>query len=286
MDTALLKTFLEVARLRHFGKAADRLCVTQSAVSARIKQLEESLGVELFERRRNDIRITPAGLRLQRHAETIVQGWERARQEVVLQDDLSSVLTIGFPVDLWSIMVRDGVIRLLTEQPTLALRLNAVPQVMLVEQLIAGSLDLAILFEPPHLPDFTLHHLADIPLVLASSHPAEAQPGTRDRDYIYVDWGSAFASSHAQAHHSRAPRLQCNVGFMALDLIERIGGTAYLAQQTLATASGQGPAPIKDAALIERAVYAVFRADHAQPALLDTLCQTLAGVSHMPTPGP
>ncbi len=42
MDTELLKTFLEVSRTRHFGRAAESLYLTQSAVSFRIRQLETS----------------------------------------------------------------------------------------------------------------------------------------------------------------------------------------------------------------------------------------------------
>ena len=52
MDTDLLKTFIEVSKTRHFGKAAENLYVTQAAVSSRIRQLESRLGVELFSRRR------------------------------------------------------------------------------------------------------------------------------------------------------------------------------------------------------------------------------------------
>nr|VUD34356.1 HTH-type transcriptional regulator hdfR [Raoultella sp. NCTC 9187] len=48
MDTELLKTFLEVSRTRHFGRAAEALYLTQSAVSFRIRQLENQLGVNLF----------------------------------------------------------------------------------------------------------------------------------------------------------------------------------------------------------------------------------------------
>lgn len=58
MDTELLKTFLEVSRTRHFGRAAEALYLTQSAVSFRIRQLENQLGVNLFTRHRNNIRLT------------------------------------------------------------------------------------------------------------------------------------------------------------------------------------------------------------------------------------
>ena len=69
MDTELLKTFLEVGHTRHFGKAAENLYLTPSAVSFRIKQLESLLGVELFSRHRNNIQITPAGERMLPYAE-------------------------------------------------------------------------------------------------------------------------------------------------------------------------------------------------------------------------
>ena len=84
MDIQLLRTFLELDRTRHFGKAAESLFVTQSAVSARIRLLEETLGVPLFIRRRNELQLTGAGERLKRHAETIVSAWQRALTDAAL----------------------------------------------------------------------------------------------------------------------------------------------------------------------------------------------------------
>ena len=72
MDTELLKTFLEVSRTRHFGRAAESLYLTQSAVSFRIRQLENQLGANLFTRHRNNIRLTPAGERLLPYAESLM----------------------------------------------------------------------------------------------------------------------------------------------------------------------------------------------------------------------
>ena len=82
MDTELLKTFLEVSRTRHFGRAAEALYLTQSAVSFRIRQLENQLGVNLFTRHRNNIRLTPAGEKLLPYAETLMNTWQAARKEV------------------------------------------------------------------------------------------------------------------------------------------------------------------------------------------------------------
>ncbi len=82
MDTELLKTFLEVQKTRHFGKAADNLYLTQSAVSFRIRQLEQSLGVTLFNRFRNNIQLTTAGEMLLPHAQAVLSAIASAKQQI------------------------------------------------------------------------------------------------------------------------------------------------------------------------------------------------------------
>jgi DNA-binding transcriptional LysR family regulator len=89
VDTELLKTFLEVSRTRHFGRAAEALYLTQSAVSFRIRQLENQLGVNLFTRHRNNIRLTTAGEKLP-YAETLMNTWQAARKEVTSRDIMNS----------------------------------------------------------------------------------------------------------------------------------------------------------------------------------------------------
>ncbi|MGC1333580.1 LysR family transcriptional regulator, partial [Pseudomonas sp.] len=59
-----LRTFECAARHAHFGRAAAELCVTDSAVSHQIRQLEGELGAELFVREGRQVRPTPAALRL------------------------------------------------------------------------------------------------------------------------------------------------------------------------------------------------------------------------------
>ena len=83
MDSELLKTFLEVSRTRHFGKAAETLYLTQSAVSFRIRQLETQVGADLFTRHRNNIQLTEAGERLVPYAEKLMETWLLAKKEVL-----------------------------------------------------------------------------------------------------------------------------------------------------------------------------------------------------------
>lgn len=104
MDTELLKTFTEVSRTRHFGRAAEALYLTQSAVSFRIRQLENQLGVNLFTRHRNNIRLTTAGEKLLPYAETLMNTWQAARKEVA-HTSRHNEFSIGASASLWECML-------------------------------------------------------------------------------------------------------------------------------------------------------------------------------------
>ena len=94
MDVGLLKAFLEVYRSRHFGHAAKNLFISQSAVSARIRQLEDELGIKLFTRDRNNIELTTAGKRFLIYAENILNTWNRARQEIAVPEGIDILLSV------------------------------------------------------------------------------------------------------------------------------------------------------------------------------------------------
>ena len=136
MDIESQRTFLEVARTRHFGKAAEELCVTQSAVSARIRQLEQTLGLALLTRQRNNIQLTPEGQQLRKHAETIVQVWMRARQETGLRAEFTRGLAVGAMWDLWETLLRDWVATMRRDMPDTALQVEAGTADLLIRKLV------------------------------------------------------------------------------------------------------------------------------------------------------
>ncbi len=261
MDISLLKTFLEVTRTGHFGKAAERLFVTQSAVSARIKLLEATLGVELLTRKRNDIRLTAAGNRLRRHAETIVKGWERARQELALGEDFAQTLAAGCNYDLWEIMVRDWTLGLRARMPELALQIEIHAADALLQRLVNGVLDLAFMFEPPQMPSLIIRQISEIPLVMVSTTPDKAAADALAHDYIMVDWGTAFEISHAEMFPDiAAPALRIGLGAAALELLLARGGSAYLARQMVDKLMAEGKVHlVADAPILKRNAYAVLR---------------------------
>jgi DNA-binding transcriptional LysR family regulator len=73
MELRQLRAFVEVATSGHFGRAAERLHVTQPALTQRIQALEGELGLQLLERNAREVRLTPAGAVLLPHAMRLVQ---------------------------------------------------------------------------------------------------------------------------------------------------------------------------------------------------------------------
>ena len=260
MDIALLKTFLEVVRLRHFGKAADTLCITQSAVSARIKLLESQLGIQLLVRERKEIQLTPAGHRLLRHAETIVSGWERARQEIALAPAFSASLAVGLAQDLWTIQLKQWVVRMRREQPAVALRIETHPGDTLVNRLTSHLLDLAFMFEPPMMQGLETEQVLEVPLVLVASRLGLSVSDAMAGGYLLVDWGSAFSVRHAELFADLStPVIKVNTGVLAVDLLLEMGGSAYLSQSAVQQALDQGRLfLVEDAPVISRFAYAVY----------------------------
>src|ERR1700693_3920369 len=82
MEIDQVKTFLAVATFGGFHRAADALRISQPAVSARIKALEESLGASLFDRSRSGLTLSEAGRILRPYAEELLRTASLAAQAV------------------------------------------------------------------------------------------------------------------------------------------------------------------------------------------------------------
>ncbi|KPL27931.1 MAG: hypothetical protein AMJ72_06075 [Acidithiobacillales bacterium SM1_46] len=260
MDTDLLKTFLEVSRTRHFGRAAENLYLTQSAVSARIRQLEEHLGVALFTRTRNDIQLTPAGSRLIKYAESILNTLNRARQDAALKAEDRESLAIGGMFSLWDIVLQAWLERVHRDWPSVALQAEAGSQDVLVRKLLDGALDLAFMWEPPQMAELELEEIGRIRLVMVSTTAGLSAPQAVGENYIMVDWGTSFATSHARHFPDMPlPGLRAGMGRMALALMLQGGGTAYLAEPMAHEYLGSGRLHlVADAPALDRAFHAVF----------------------------
>src|SRR5688572_11176803 len=152
MDINLARTFLEIVSTHSFVKAAERLHVTQTAVSARVHALEELLGRRLFVRNKSGATLTTAGEQFQRYAQTLVQVWERARHQVAVPPGRRAVVTVGGELSLWDPLLLDWLLWMRKTAPQLALRAEVGLPDSLVNQVAEGILDIAVVYVPHQRP--------------------------------------------------------------------------------------------------------------------------------------
>ncbi len=278
MDTQLLKTFLEIYRTRHFGQAAHNLHLSQSAVSARIRLLEEELGVSLFTRERNNIQLTAAGEKLLPHAENITTSWGRVRQEMAMGENGSALLSVAAVPSLWDIALQDWAQRVYSDCPEVGLSAEAHDTETLLRNLLAGSLDLAFLFDAPRAAQLKVVEALPVSLIMVSSSPGLSVEEALSGDYVMVDWGTSFAISHAQQFAEMPrPRARVGLGRMAKALLLARGGSAYLAEAMVREQLRAGHLHrVEGAPAIERMACAVYRLQSSHGKIIDKILPWLA----------
>ena len=281
MDINLARTFLEIASCRSFVQASERLNITQTAVSARVKSLEDLLGRRLFVRNRAGASLTPAGELFIRHALALVQVWERARQQVAIPAGRRALVAVGCETSLWAPLLVDWLLWMRKGAPDLALRTSGGGADDLVEEVVNGTLDIAVVYAPRQRPGLRIELLIEEKLVLVSTDPKAKAP--KPHDYVFVDWGREFASQHSLAFPelSSAP-ISASLGPLGLGYLLAAGGSGYFRQNVLQ--------PYLDAGQLHRIVgapeflypaYAVY-ADNADPTVLEP---SLLGLRHAAAPG-
>ncbi len=142
-DIVLLRTFETVAGLSGFTKAGQQLNLTQSAVSAHIRRLEEQAGAALFERSTRAVALTPQGLALLGYAKAILRLSEEAR---TLMKGSSSAfhLRIGASDDLTSTWLPSVLKKFQDSRTTRTLEIQISNMTVLLDSMDRGELDLII----------------------------------------------------------------------------------------------------------------------------------------------
>lgn len=231
MDISAARTFLEIVKTGSFVSAASNLNLTQTAVSARIRVLEEQLDQPLFVRNKYGAKLTPAGEQFLRFATTMVQAWERARTAVALPPGRELTVTVGAELSLWDPFLRDWLLWVRQACPEFAVSAQIDDAERLMERVQQGLLDVAIVYGAPQTPGVVSELLFEEKLVLVRTAPRKGQPPLTQDDYVRVDWGDAFAACCRAAFPDQpAPIVSIGYGPLALDYILTVGGSGYFRQ--------------------------------------------------------
>lgn len=274
MDIELARTFLEIVSTHSFIRAAERLNVSQTTVSARVKTLEEQLGRTLFVRNKSGASLTPAGEQFLRYAPTFVQLWERARHQVAVPPGHRAVLAIGGELSLWHPLMLDWLLWMRKNASDIALRVKVGLPDNLVTQVADGVIDVAVVYAPQNRPGLKVEQLLEEKLVLVTTDPKTKTISSPD--YVYVDWGPNFAIHHGLSFPDVTnPGMLVGLGPLALNYIVEAGGSGYFRTRAAKPYLEKGKLHlVSGAPSFSYPIYAVFSAN-ADEALIK---QALDGV--------
>ncbi|MFT3976621.1 MAG: LysR substrate-binding domain-containing protein [Sphingomonas bacterium] len=268
MDIGIARTFLEVVKTGSFVSAAANLNLTQTAVSARIRVLEDQLDRPMFVRNKAGARLTPAGEQFLRYATTLVQVWEGARRAVALPPGRETVVTVGAEPSLWNPLLRHWLTWMKRECPEIAVSARIDTSERLLERVQNGSLDIAVIYAAPRRPGLIAELLFEERLVLVRTAPAN---GPLDpADHIDVDWGEDFAAGYHAAFPDR-PRAVVSVSYgpLALDYLLETGGSGYFRESVVRPyLEEKRLLPVPDSPEFSYSAYAVH-SSKADPGAMD-----------------
>ncbi len=154
---------------KHFGKAAQACFVSQPTLSGQLMKLEEQLGLQLVERHRRNVMLTPAGEQLVKEARKVLQAANDFEASAkALLDPLAGDLHLGLIPTLAPYLLPHIMADLNSCLPNINFFLHENQTKVLLQQLDEGKLDVLILPYLDEMEKFESYHLFDEPLVLAT----------------------------------------------------------------------------------------------------------------------
>ena len=271
MKLDLLKTFLEVSRSLHFRIASENLFITQSAVSARIKLLEDDLGVLLFDRSKKLLKLTPEGHRLIKHANELIFMWQKTKQDVGLTAQNSMQLVVGAKSTIWDIVLQNWLHKIHLNIEDVSLLTSTYSATELRKSLLNRVIDIGFLFEPTFVGEIISQKVATVPLHLVTTDQEHANKITELTDFIMVDYGDSVRAQYLRDFHD-APDAKhfMSQPRVALNYILEVGGSAYLPRQiTFEYMKKNKLFAVEEAPVFRRDIYANYLANNQKSEMIE-----------------
>lgn len=259
MQIELIETFLDLCETRSFNRTAERLGVTQSTVSGRVRTLERVVGRRLFARGRSGTELTTEGLMFAPYARTLRLTWAEALHAAQHAGDTAMTLRIGIQHDLAARHIGDWADAFLDAFPGAAFYVEADYSANMCAELAAGSLDLAMLFSPQPSPDLHFETVGEVLYRMVSTDTERLAEVRSDR-YILPNYSRAFAQTHALLHPGlAAARVSSGQTSAVAGLLAALRGTTYVLEETALDLVATGEVrEVLDAPAITQPVFAAL----------------------------
>ncbi|MBB3332649.1 LysR family positive regulator for ilvC [Halomonas campaniensis] len=172
MDLRPLKHFLALAETLHFGRASEACHVSPSTLSRSIRQLEETLGVALFERDNRHVALTRQGVTFQRYARETLEQWEQLRLSLMSEARrLTGEISVYCSVTASYSFLYELLSEFRAHHPGIELKLHTGDPAEAMSRVLAGDEDMAITPRPRQTPEaLAFKSLTRSPLVFIAPH--------------------------------------------------------------------------------------------------------------------
>ena len=279
MNIEHIKAFLEVAATGSFQQAAEKMHVTQSTMSARIKSLEQSINRQLFRRKRTGVVLTTGGRNFFRYAVTVVKTWERARMEVSMPENVESVVNLGVQLNHLESITINWSKWIKKEAPKIAAQIKSDYSDRLMSQLRNGLLDVAIVYDPQKNPEVEIQRYITEKLILVSTQPRLFQGGRVD-DYIFIDWGEGFKADHNRIFlEGSYQTMEIAIAPVALNYILNHGGSGYfLESQVISLIQQQKLFRVDDSVELYLSLFMAYNVDRKNDAAVKVAIDGLKAI--------
>jgi DNA-binding transcriptional LysR family regulator len=269
MDIINIRTFLAVLETGSFVAAAERVHVTQSTVSMRIRSLEDQLGVKVFARNKSGASLTNSGREFTKHAMSLARIWDQACLEVGVGNNKAALLRVGGQLSIWGSFLVAWLAWMRVEAPTVSIKCEVGYIDDLMRNLTEGSLDIAVMYRPQQRTGLQVRKLFDDDMILVAS-PAAADPMMGD-DYVFVNWGPEFRSDHALNYPDiNRPHMSLDLGVLGIDYLVRAKAAGYFPRRVCTPYLQSGILrKVQDAVVFTYPVYAVHTDDLDDAVLKD-----------------
>jgi DNA-binding transcriptional LysR family regulator len=289
MELSQLRAFVAIAKFGQLTRAAEKLHLSQPALSGQIKALEEALGISLFARTSSGMTLTPGGRQLLGEAERILGSIQQLKQTAQhLQGRPAGRLRLGTVLDPATLRLGDFLSRAIEIHPLIDIELHQVFSGAALEGVRDGTLDASFFFGT--IADDALRAEPLRRLLYRVALPSEWQLPERDLDWNTIAARPWILAPPTSSHRALAVELFDTRGVAPVQVIEAdnesvilnlvaSGVGASIAREELVLASAQeGRITIWSGAELSTRLWFVFSAQREEDPLLEAVRAVLREV--------
>lgn len=176
MDLRSLKLFLSLCETLHFGRASEACHISASALTRTIRQLEESLGVQLFERDNRRVSLTQEGEKFQSYAQDALMQWDVIRNDLLQEaQELQGEISVYCSVTASYSFLYEILSEFRQQHPRIEIKLHTGDAENAIQHVLNQTEDITIAARPDSMPaTLAFKHIATSPLVFIA--PEQESP--------------------------------------------------------------------------------------------------------------